>query len=132
MTKTIKLRKKISNNNQATNELLEMALIGNVDEYAISIITNDSGNIPHFHIVDKSTMGNKFHTCIKIEKAEYFHHTGKENILNSKLRKELIKFLKSETELGITHWKYLVATWNKNNSNRKLPIEIPMPDYTAL
>lgn len=128
MTKTIKK----SNSNQATNELFEMALIGNVDEYAISINTNDGGYIPHFHIKDTNSNGNKFHTCIKIEKTEYFHHTGKENILNSKLRKELIKFLKSETELGITHWKYLVATWNKNNSNRKLPIEIPMPDYTAL
>ncbi|MGN0006894.1 MAG: hypothetical protein ACI35T_02225 [Alistipes sp.] len=132
MTKTIKLRKKKSNSNQATNELLEMALIGNVDEYTISINTNDGGYIPHFHIKDTNSNGNKFHTCIKIEKAEYFHHTGKENILNSKLRKELIKFLQSETELGITHWKYLVATWKKNNSNRKLPIEIPMPDYTAL
>ncbi|MBR4046136.1 MAG: hypothetical protein IKK05_04455 [Alistipes sp.] len=108
-----------------------MALIGNVDEYAISINTNDGDYIPHFHIKDTNFNGNKFHTCIKIEKAEYFHHTGKENILNSKLRKELIKLLKSKTELGITHCEYLVATWN-NNSNKKLPIEIPMPDYTAL
>lgn len=100
-----------------------MALIGNVDEYAISINTNDGDYIHHFHIKD---------TNLKIEKAEYFHHKGKENILNSKLRKELIKSLKSKTELGITHWEYLVATWNNNNSNKKLPIEIPMPDYTAL
>lgn len=109
-----------------------MALIGNVDEYAISINTNDGDYIHHFHIKDTNFNGNKFHTCIKIEKAEYFHHKGKENILNSKLRKELIKFLKSKTELGITHCEYLVATWNNNNSNKELPIEIPMPDYTAL
>ena len=109
----------ISTNEQATNELLEMALIGNVDEYTISINTNDGGYIPHFHIKDSNSNGKKFHTCVKIEKPEYFHHTGKEGVLNSKLRKELVNFLQSETELGTTHWKYLVATWYKNNSNRK-------------
>ena len=126
------MKSKISTNEQATNELLEMALIGNVDEYTISINTNDGGYIPHFHIKDSNSNGKKFHTCVKIEKPEYFHHTGKEGVLNSKLRKELVNFLQSETELGTTHWKYLVATWNKNNSNRKLPIEIAMPDYTLL
>ncbi|MBR1962255.1 MAG: hypothetical protein IKA26_04795, partial [Alistipes sp.] len=64
MTKTIKLRKKKSNSNQATNELLEMAKVGPLnDKLVIYIWTNDGGNIPHFHIVDKSTMGNEFHTC---------------------------------------------------------------------
>lgn len=54
MTRTIKLRKKKSNSNQATNELLEMAKVGPLnDELVIYIWTNDGGNIPHFHIVDK-------------------------------------------------------------------------------
>ena len=64
--------------------LLEMARVGDMDsKLAIYIRSNDPGNIPHFHIVDQVTMGDKFHTCIKIETAEYFHHTGKEDILNA-------------------------------------------------
>ena len=56
--------------------LLEMAQIGTFNKYTIIVWTNDSGNIPHFHIVDSSTRGEEFHTCIKIEKPEYFHHSG--------------------------------------------------------
>ena len=42
------------------------------------------GYIPYFHIKDTISNGKKFHTCVKIEKPEYFHHTGKERVLNSK------------------------------------------------
>ena len=73
--------------------LMEMASIGDLDnKLTIIIRMNDPGNIPHFHIVDKQTLGNKFHTCIKIETAEYFHHTGKEDVLNSKQRKLLVNY----------------------------------------
>ena len=41
MVKTIKLRMPKSKKKQVTNQLLEMALIENVDEYTISINTND-------------------------------------------------------------------------------------------
>ena len=46
--------------------LLEMAQIGNINKtLVIYVRSNDPGNIPHFHIVDKTTLGDKFHTCIK-------------------------------------------------------------------
>ena len=62
--------------------LLEMASIGNIDNTLCVVIRmNDTGNIPHFHIMDKSTLGKKFHTCVKIETPEYFHHTGKVDVL---------------------------------------------------
>ena len=111
----------------------EMAQIGGLDNNLIAYVrSNDPGNIPHFHIVDKSTLGTKFHTCVKIESPEYFHHTGKEGVLNSKQRKSLVNFLNSLTPLEISHWEFLLLTWNTNNSNKKLRMDLPMPNYLEL
>ena len=119
--------------NQEERYLMEMANIGSIDNKLVAIIRmNDPGNIPHFHIVDKATLGRNFHTCIKIETPEYFHHEGKEDVLNSKQRKNLDDFLKNKNELGVTNWKYLVTTWNINNSNKNVDKDILQPDYMKL
>ena len=94
--------------------------------------TNDPGNIPHFHIVDTSTRGEKFHTCIRIEKPEYFHHTGKENILSSKERKQLVDFLNKNDKWGEQNWIVLLKEWERNNSNISIDINQPIPDYSKL
>ena len=112
--------------------LYEMAQIGTFNKYTIIVCTNDSGNIPHFHIIDSSTRGEEFHTCIKIEKPEYFHHSGKEGVLNSKQRKSLVDFLKNSFDEDTSNWEYLIMTWNANNSNMKLSKKMPMPDYTNM
>lgn len=113
--------------------LMELASIGDIDsKLTIIIRINDPGNIPHFHIVDKTTLGSKFHTCIKIETAEYFHHTGKEDTLNSKQRKLLVNYLSSSIKNGLSAWEYLVMTWNFNNSSINIDEDLPMPDYTKL
>ena len=112
--------------------LLEMASIGNIDNTLCVVIRmNDAGNIPHFHIMDKSTLGKKFHTCVKIETPEYFHHTGKVDVLNSKQRKSLVEFLKSSHRNG-TKWEMLIDLWNINNSTIKVDDNLDMPDYTNI
>lgn len=114
---------------QEDKMLLEMASIGNIDNTLCVVIRmNDAGNIPHFHIMDKSTLGKKFHTCVKIETPEYFHHTGKVDALNSKQRKSLVEFLKSSHRNG-TKWEMLIDLWNINNSTIKVDDNIDMPDY---
>lgn len=113
--------------------LMEMASIGDIDsKLTIIIRMNDPANIPHFHIVDKTTLGQKFHTCIKIETAEYFHHTVKEDTLNSKQRKLLVNYLSSTNRRGHLNWEYLVTTWNYNNSSVLVDEDIPMPNYLEL
>lgn len=112
-----------------------MARVGFIaDEYEVYIHTDDPGNIPHFNIWDAETRGQKFHTCIRIESPEYFHHTGKEDYLNSSMRKELVRFLKSKSKNKrfSSNWEYLVSMWNDNNSKMNVPEDIPMPDYTKL
>ena len=115
--------------------LLEMARVGFVDDkYEVYVHTDDPGNIPHFHMWDAETRGQKFHTCIKIESPEYFHHTGKEDVLNNRLKKDLIKFLngKSKNNRFSTNWEYLLSMWNDNNSKRNVPEDIPIPNYLLL
>lgn len=113
--------------------LNEMAQIGCIGPYQIYVRTNDAGQIPHFHVWDLSTNGQKFHTCIRIDKPEYFHHTGKEGVLNSKSRKLLVSFLEGQDEFeDSTRWKVLVKEWNRNNSKVKIDPNTPMPDYTKL
>lgn len=114
--------------------LIEMAKIGEIKNYTIIVWTNDSGNIPHFHIVDSNTLGNQFHTCIQIERPEYFHHTGKEDVLNSKERKELVRFFQSSDpdKMFNTNWDVLLYEWNKNNNRKKISKDVEMPDYLLL
>lgn len=117
------------------NILLEIARVEFMNgKYEIYIYTDDLSDIPHFHIWDKETKGQNFHTCIKIITPEYFYHTGKENILNNKMKKELIEFLQlpSKNKRYSTNWEYLVSMWNDNNSSINIPEDISMPNYMKL
>lgn len=111
----------------------EMARIGYLGSYEIYVRTDDPGKIPHMHIWDRGTKGQKFHTCIRLDKAEYFHHTGKEDELNSAERKKLVEFLKSKhPKFKMTNWKYLLIQWNENNSDIYIDEKSKMPDYRKL
>ena len=115
--------------------LLEMARVGFIDnKYEVYIHTDDPGNIPHFHIWDAETRGQKFHTCIRIDSPQYFHHSGKEDTLNSSMKKELMSFLKSKSRNRRfnTNWEYLVSMWNDNNSNVEVTEDAQIPDYLTL
>lgn len=115
--------------------IIEMAKIGDIhNEYRIFVNTDDPGYIPHFHIWDFKTKGQKFHTCVKYESCEYFHHHCKEDILNTKLKKELVSFLnkKSIVNKGKTNWQIAIDLWNMNNSKMKVDINQKMPNYKLL
>lgn len=114
-------------------ELEEMARVGYLTpKLEIYVNTNDGGDIPHFHIRDVSSRGNEFHTCIQIKENKYFHHTGKEDVLNSKERKQLNDFLQSNDKYGELNWKVLIKEWNRNNSNMEVDINTPQPNYNTI
>jgi len=115
--------------------LLEMARVGFIgDEYEVFIHTNDPGHIPHFHMWDKATRGQNFHTCIRIDKPEYFYHTGKEGKLNSKIKKALMLFLTSphKNKRYSNNWEYMLSMWNDNNSTTFVSESSPIPNYVLL
>ena len=129
----MKKNSQMNENHLQSKMLLEMAKVGPLnDELVIYIWTNDGGNIPHFHIVDKATMGNEFHTCVKIMSAEYFHHTGKEDVLNSKQKKALMKFFTMSDKWGDNYWDIVLQEWNRNSSKIEVDRNLPTPNYTKL
>ena len=116
--------------------LEEMARIGyTADSYEVYVNTDDGGNIPHFHYRKGTNGSYEFHTCIRIDKAEYFHHTGKEEILSSSQRKELVNFLNtkpSKSKSYDTNWDFVKDMWNANNYNVEVDLNQEIPDYINL
>ena len=116
--------------------LCEMARVGDMNpKLEVYIRTDDGGNLPHFHIWDKNSRGEKFHTCVQIKEPTYFHHDGKEGVLNTSQRQELMAFLKSKptnTRRFSTFWEAVVTFWNMNNSAMNVDEDQPMPDYTNI
>lgn len=120
-------------------KLQEMAVrVGIIEkgDYLIYVNTDDSGNIPHFHCVDNNTGGQKFNTCIRIDKPEYFLHGYKiDTITNGRERKALDTFLRqpfSKPKFNGTNWEYIVMIWNMNNSSVEVDETMEQPDYTKL
>lgn len=119
--------------------LLEMAKVGITDDsYEVYIYSHDPGNIPHFHYVDSASLGKDrkkgFHTCIRIDSAEYFHHGDKTDMLSKKQKKELVKFLQapSRNKRYRDHWEQVLSLWNDNSSTIEIDENLPMPDYNNL
>lgn len=106
------------------------------DNYEVYVNTDDGGSISHFHYRLKSDW-SKFHTCIRLDSPEYFHHNGKEDVLNSSQKKNLQKFLSSQVTLSRYKGKFennfelLCFLWDINNSNVQSD-DWDLPDYTTL
>lgn len=99
-------------------------------------VNGGEGNEPHVHIWDDETNGKNFHTCVCLNKIEYFHHTGKEDILTKEQKEFLVQFFKSECKKNKrykTNWEYALSMWNDNNTN-KLQVDenSDVLDYTLL
>lgn len=114
-----------------------MARVGYTsDRYEIYVNTNDGGMIPHFHY-RLSSDWSKFHTCICIDKSEYFHHNGKEDVLNSKQKRALQKFMTSKVcgkyfDRFRNNWELVCFLWDINNSDVEVSNDIQQPNYINL
>lgn len=115
-----------------------MARVGfTSDKYEVYVNTNDGGKIPHFHYRDANDW-SKFHTCIRIDCPEYFHHEDKSDVLNSKQRKELQKFMKSKVSLDrykdkfSNNWELICFMWDINNSDIQIDDNTQQPNYINL
>jgi len=119
------------------SDIYGMSRVGYSGELEVYVNTDDAGNIPHFHLRDSDDW-DKFHTCIKIESAEYFHHTGKEGTLNSKQRKELYDFMNAPVTVKkyankfSNNWELVCFLWDINNSNVSISENVNMPNYLKL
>lgn len=107
------------------------------DSYEVYVNTDDAGYLPHFHYRMKDRWED-FHTCVRLDVAEYFHHGSKLGILNSHQKKELIRFLRSPVSLSRykdrfqNHWELACFLWDTNNSQYVIAEDVEMPDYNQL
>lgn len=115
-----------------------MARVGfTSDRYEVYVNTNDGGKIPHFHYRDANDW-NKFYTCICIDRPEYFHHDGKSDVLNSKQKRALQKFMESKVSLNrykdkfSNNWELICFMWDINNSDIQIDDIIQQPNYINL
>ena len=110
---------------------------GDESNLEVYVNTDDGGNIPHFHIRDTNDW-SKFHSCIRLDEAEYFLHEGKEATLNSKQRKLLQQFMTSSVTNSRykskfeNNWELACFLWDINNSNEETDEFVKQPDYTKL
>ena len=118
-------------------DLMEMARVGFVSGLEIYVNTDDAGNIPHFHIRD-SVDWEKFHTCVQIEKAEYFIHGNKNDLLNHKQKVALNTFMNQAPSLSKyadrfkNNWELVCFLWDINNSEMIISDDVKQPDYSKL
>lgn len=102
--------------------------------YEVYIVTDDEGNIPHFHYRKGSKDNCEFHTCIRFDCAKYFHHTGKEDVLSNNQIKDLLIFLEAvplKARGFASNWHFAKDLWNANN-NIEVDLNLPIPDYINL
>ena len=122
---------------RSSEEILGMARVGYSGDLEVYVNTNDGGYVPHFHLRDKNDW-DSFHSCIKIESPEYFSHMGKEDVLNSKQRKDLYHFMNDSVSIKRyadkfeNNWELVCFLWDLNNSNYEISEDATMPDYRNL
>jgi uncharacterized protein with HEPN domain len=107
------------------------------DSYEIYVNTDDGGNIPHFHYRDPNNW-QRFHTCICIETAEYFHHGNEQDILNHRQKRQLSDFMNRSVSIHRysgsfkNNWDLICFLWDINNSNISVSDTTELPDYNQL
>ena len=117
-----------------------MARIGFTnDGYEVLIITDDYklSDVPHFHYRKKEKNKKmEFHTCIRFDKAEYYHHIGDEDVLNNEQIKNLIEFLSSKHKSNKRfrdNWEYALSSWNDQNDYKfEINEDLKIPNYMNL
>ncbi len=88
---------------------------------SILIINRNHTNIPHFHIVDNETMGEKFHCKLNIKKCEYLG--SKNDKLTNNDIYSLVKHLDYKwicsTNSDYSYWQMIVDAWNFHHKKIK-------------
>lgn len=118
-------------------DIYGMARVGYSGDLEVYVNTDDGGNLPHFHVRLKNN-GDKFHSCIRLDCAEYFLHAGKEDKLNSHQRKILQQFMEDTVELPRykdkfnNNWELACFLWDTNNSDATIDDYVVQPDYRNL
>ena len=110
-----------------------VGFFGKNGELEIYIRTDDAGFIPHFHIRDAATQGERLNTCIQISTNKYFLHGGYSDTLNTKQCKALAEFMESSCDEHFeNNYEKVVYEWNSNNSSMNVVYNGTIPNYREI
>ena len=120
--------------------LHEMARVGFADDLIVWVWTDDPGYIPHVHVVDRETKGERLDACIRLDSPAYFKHGTHTDELNASQRKEFHRFMHQPAKNGLfrTNYEYAVMLWNDNNSEVSVTAKTDnagntiVPDYSEI
>lgn len=129
------------NTNDHREPLLEMARVGYINgQFEVYVHTDDGGHIPHVHIRDKATRGQKFETCVELKRSRYFLHGKYKDVMSGYMAKQFADFMESKPHNPRyqNNYELSVDMWNLNNSIEEVVPQydsngrIIMPDYRTI
>jgi len=129
------------NTNDHREPLLEMARIGYINgQFEVYVQTDDGGHIPHVHIRDKATRGQKFETCVELKRSRYSLHGKYKDVMSEYMAKQFADFMESKPHNPRyqNNYELSVYMWNLNNSIEEVVPQydsngrIIMPDYRTI
>lgn len=112
------------------------AIIGTFESqsrsFTVFILTMEDVQTPHLHIGDFATFPEckHFHCMVSLLTPKYYGIY--KEMLDPTQLSGFIEFISSLDEDGDSIWRYTLKTWNMNNSESKIPMGTPIPDYEEL
>ena len=127
-------KQEIAKIEKTSRDLYEMARIEEVGSIFYFLASRNEHNPPHFHFEKKQ--GKKaIEGRILFEAPEYYKSEKMKATLTPKEAEELYElFLKRapNDRFGRAYWEKSIDLWNDLPGVRKLPIDLPLPDYRKL
>ena len=121
--------------------VMSVGTVFNGNETFIHIRSNEGYDIPHFHLYIKDGKNTNngsnpktFHTCIRLDTPEYFHHKPYTGVLSNSEARILYKSLQrvyKKDKSKRTYWEVIVEEWNNDTEKKNIDVN-SMPDYRLL
>lgn len=134
-------------NERDQREMVDIARIGFIEDlgFEVFVRTDDEESVPHVHIWDYDTRGEKVNSCVKLLIPEYLTHRDKcNNVFNPRQKEAFTNFMSEvKTSLikrvpAMTNYEFSCWMWGDNNSNMDVDVQYDendnpiIPDYSKL
>lgn len=134
-------------NERDQREMVDIARIGFIEDlgFEVFVRTDDEESVPHVHIWDYDTRGEKFNSCVKLLTPEYLTYRDKcNNVFNPRQKEAFTNFMSEvKTSLikrvpAMTNYEFSCWMWGDNNSNMDVDVQYDendnpiIPDYSKL
>lgn len=125
-------------------EIARIGYFGENEEYEVYVKTDDEIPIPHFHIRDSETQGERFETCVCLEASRYCLHGTYKDLLSPEQQILLADYMVELSPYNlyrlplIRNYERVVEMWNLNNEERQFVLrydsgdDVIIPDYSKI